>query len=490
MPIAFDTIPSNIALPLFYLEFAGSRPSQLDDLVKPILLIGQMNEAAEAGTAVEGTKYLVTSKDQAIELFGYGSELALMAEAIFANFAGAEVYAIPAGDAAAGVAATATITITGPATEAGTLYLRIAGKLVTVAVANAAVQDDIASAIEAAIDAADDDLPVTAGVATNVVTLTARNKGTIGNQVTLSINAKGADAGEVTPAGVTVALSGALLSAGATDNAATIWTNVLAAAGAYGSDGFDVIVLGNASSAMLTALQTEIVDRWDYDRALDGVLVYCVKDSSGDHVTFATGKDSRYQTFLALKETANWLSMECQYAAAYAAQLARSVADDPARPLQTLPLLGVYAGTPFDSATQNTLARNGCTNAAVDRAGNITIASDAVTSQETVSTPFNLSRFRRRLRNRIVTSYPRHKLADDGTAIGAGQAIVTPAIIKAAVLSEYRAMEEAGLVEGAADFKASLQVERDVDNANRINVLAFPDFVDQFRIGAFRVVTS
>jgi phage tail sheath gpL-like len=489
MTISFDTIPPTVALPLFYLEFAGSRPSQLDALVKPMLLIGQMNEAAAPGTAVEGTKYLVTSAEHAETLFGVGSELALMAAAVFANFPGAEVYALPAGDAASGVAATGTLTVSGTATAAGTIYLRVAGRLVTAGVAVGDDDEAVAASIEAALDAAAADLPVTAGVAAAVVTCTARNKGTIGNQITLSLNAKGADAGEAFPAGISVAAGAANLSSGATDNAATVWTNPLAAAGAYASEGFDVIVLGNASSAMITALQAEVVDRWDYDRALDGVIVYAVKDSAADHLTFAAAKDSRYQTFAALKESASWLSMECEYAAAYAAQLARSVAIDPARPLQTLPLLGVYAGTPFDQASQNTLANGGCTNVAVDRAGAITIASDSTTSEETVSTPFNLSRFRRRLRNRIVTSYPRHKLADDGTPIGAGQAIVTPAIIKAAVLSEYRAMETAGLVEDAAGFKDTLQVERNEDNPNRVDVLAFPDFVDQFRIGAFRVVT-
>jgi phage tail sheath gpL-like len=75
-------------------------------------------------------------------------------------------------------------------------------------------------------------------------------------------------------------------------------------------------------------------------------------------------------------------------------------------------------------------------------------------------------------------------LSDDGTRFGAGQAIVTPKIIKAELISEYRIDEFNGLVENGNAFKANLIVERDPNDPNRINVLYPPDLVNQLRIFA------
>ncbi|MDO9235946.1 MAG: phage tail sheath C-terminal domain-containing protein, partial [Aquabacterium sp.] len=95
-----------------------------------------------------------------------------------------------------------------------------------------------------------------------------------------------------------------------------------------------------------------------------------------------------------------------------------------------------------------------------------------------------LTEITRRLRNRILQKYPRHKLASDGTRFGAGQAIVTPSVIRGEIMAEYSDMEQLGLVENAKLFAKYLIVERDVTNPNRINVLLPPDLVNQLRIFA------
>lgn len=70
----------------------------------------------------------------------------------------------------------------------------------------------------------------------------------------------------------------------------------------------------------------------------------------------------------------------------------------------------------------------------------------------------------RRLKSVITSKYPRHKLANDGTSFGAGQAIVTPNVIKGEMLSIYRQLERAGIVENFELFKQYLIVERNADN--------------------------
>jgi len=95
-----------------------------------------------------------------------------------------------------------------------------------------------------------------------------------------------------------------------------------------------------------------------------------------------------------------------------------------------------------------------------------------------------LTEVTRRLRARITNKYPRHKLANDNTRFGAGQAIVTPSVIRGELIAEYADMEDAGLVENMDLFKKYLIVERNATNPNRLDVLLPPDLVNQLRVFA------
>ncbi|MNL22928.1 Phage tail sheath protein [compost metagenome] len=88
------------------------------------------------------------------------------------------------------------------------------------------------------------------------------------------------------------------------------------------------------------------------------------------------------------------------------------------------------------------------------------------------------------LKGRITSKYGRHKLANDGTRFGAGQAIVTPSIIRNELIAAYSALERQGIVENMEAFQEHLIVERDAQNPNRVNILFPPDYVNQLRVVA------
>ena len=90
------------------------------------------------------------------------------------------------------------------------------------------------------------------------------------------------------------------------------------------------------------------------------------------------------------------------------------------------------------------------------------------------------------LKSVITSKYGRHKLANDGTRFGAGQAIVTPTVIRAELLASYYALERLGIVENADAFAQYLVVERSATNPNRLNVLFPPDLVNQLRVFALQ----
>ena len=101
-----------------------------------------------------------------------------------------------------------------------------------------------------------------------------------------------------------------------------------------------------------------------------------------------------------------------------------------------------------------------------------------------VTTLATLAKLLRNQRHAITSKFPRHKLADDGTKFGPGQAIVTPIIIKSELVAEYRMDQFNGLAENTQQFKAHLIVERDQNNPNRCNVLYPPDLINQLRVFA------
>ena len=90
-------------------------------------------------------------------------------------------------------------------------------------------------------------------------------------------------------------------------------------------------------------------------------------------------------------------------------------------------------------------------------------------------------------RARVATKFPRHKLASDGTRAGAGQALVTPKIIRADGIAQFRQWEEVGIVESVDSWIGNYIVERDATDPNRVNELLPADIVNQLRVFAGRV---
>jgi phage tail sheath gpL-like len=103
---------------------------------------------------------------------------------------------------------------------------------------------------------------------------------------------------------------------------------------------------------------------------------------------------------------------------------------------------------------------------------------------ELMTTLATLAKLLRNQKQAITSKFPRHKLANDGTKFGPGQAIVTPGIIKAELINQYQLDMYNGLVEDLTNFKRNLLVERDPNDPNRVNVLYPPDLINQLRIFA------
>jgi phage tail sheath gpL-like len=484
MSISFNAIPLDLRTPGQFVEFDSSRAvSGPQAQPQRVLVIGQK---LAAGVAPANVPIRITQADQAIQKFGRGSMLAAMCAAFLANNPVAETWALPMADNGAGVAATKTITVTGPATAAGTLSLLIAGQKVEVGVADEDTATEVATAIAARV-AALPDLPVTAASAAGVVTLTARHKGVAGNDIDVRVNYR---TGEVTPAGLAIAIAAVTAGTGNPD--------VTAAFTAIGDDWYNTFVLPWTDDGNLDVVEAELADRFGPLRMIDGLAFTHAEDTYGDLATLGGARNSPHVSIGGLKgcPTPPWI-----VAAAYAGVVSYHGAIDPARPFQGLVLQGVLApavGDRFTREERDLLLRDGISTFTIDAGGNVAVERPITTHQTNafglpdvayldVNTLLTLSYLRWSTRARIGTKYGRHKLAADGTLYGAGQAVVTPKVIRAELISLFREWEEIGLVEDIEAFKRDLIVERDAGDVNRLNALLPPNLVNQFRVFAAQV---
>ncbi|MET2901749.1 phage tail sheath C-terminal domain-containing protein, partial [Vibrio rotiferianus] len=104
-----------------------------------------------------------------------------------------------------------------------------------------------------------------------------------------------------------------------------------------------------------------------------------------------------------------------------------------------------------------------------------------------VMTPATAMYYRQKQRSLITSVYPRHKVAKDGTKFAPGQPIVTPTMFKSQLLSLYRDLELAGIVQDFDGYKASLIVELDDNNKQRVNYQDSPQFVNGLIIVAGKI---
>lgn len=479
--ISFNQIAADLRVPGAYVEFDASRArGGLPVMANKVLIIAQK---LAGGTAPSLVPQRVFQEAQADQLFGKGSIAARTYAAFRRADASSECWVVGLPDLIAGTAATSTITVTGPATAAGTIALMVAGQKVPVGVANASTADTTAAAIAAAVNAKAD-LPVTAIAAAAVVTLTAKHKGTAGNDIDVRHSHY---QGEALPAGIGLAFAAVTPGAGDPDYD-TVWP-------ALGEVDYRTIILAAHSAPVLASIEEELASRWGPQRMQESFCWTAKRGNLAALIAFGPSRNSELVSNIGtgLSPTPPW-----EWAGAYGGIGGYQTAIDPARPLNTLTLPGVLAPAAndrFGRTDREALLRAGIATCIVDAGGNVvlerTITSyqkDAFGQPNTAfldaETVLTLSYIRVAVRARFLTKYPRHKLARDGTRFGAGQAIVTPSVLRAELVALFRELEEAGLVENLDQFKADLIVEIDAADPNRVNALIPPDLVNQLRVFA------
>lgn len=493
MPVQFNAIPANLRVPLFYAEVnagpnAYQGPSRL-------LVIGQRTAA---GSVAANTIRILDNDPQA--LGGPGSHLAEAALWARQNNPFGEIWVAAIADPA-GQAATKTITVaSGIEGQTGTVVVYVAGERVEVAVMPTDTDDNVATNIAAAINAGyakfgrSLSFPVTAAAALNVVTLTARNVGVLGNKIAIDKDLVG-DEGPLQQH-LTIA-----------DGVAGTGTPVLGTLlAALGDMEFDWIAAPYADTTSLNSIKTFLDGRWSPLEQIYGHYVTTLFDTFGN---LAAAGSARNDPNVSIMGVPNSPSPPWRWAAAVGGVIARDKniggevdqAYRISQPLQTLPLVGILPPKSrldwFQIAQRNTLYQDGIAGFRVMVDGTVLLDRVPTTYRLNawnqpditwldVETRAQIVYFVRYMRQRITQKYGRHALADDNPRGQPG--IVTPKILKAECVHIYKELEDGGLVENSALFAQSLVVERSAD-PNRVNAYLPADVVNQFRIFAANVTT-
>lgn len=437
------------------------------------------------GQEVELVPRQFTSSNGASTLFGRGSLLHGMAEALFDVNTTTEAWAVTLDDESGTTRAVFSIELVGNATAAGTLYVYVGGKRFAVGVSSGDTPAIMGAALAAALQA-DTALPIRASWdGTSKVMLVALNGGTTANALDIRFNYF---TGEEFPAGITVPVVATDIP-GATDpDVTTVWP-------VLGDVHYNVFGTSLTDTASLAAFEAELLDRFAPDRAIDAVVVVTLDES---HATLLTTVSTRNSQHLSIMGGFAIPSPTWTTTARLVGLVARSASGDPALPFQNMVLTGTRAPKitdEFTLAEQELLLAAGIAIFKTNANGQVLIGRMVSTYTEDaqaapddtfrdINTTLTLGYFRWDLRNTLTAKFPQHKLADDGIRFDPGQAIVTPNIFRAEIIAIAKGWERRGLLENFDAFKKSVTVTRDVAlDPNRLDVLIAPDLVNQFRVG-------
>jgi len=465
--VLFDTIQSGVLKPGKYFEYnTRGAVHTLPANEQSVLIVAQRTSG---GSIPALTPMQVFSDSDAAAYFGYGSHAHLMVRAAIRANPYLQISVCALDDSASSpVARVQTLAINGPATGSGTFTLYVGNVRYQIGIASADTAATIAANVKAALDA-DPSLPFTVTIATATLTFTAKNKGTVTNQVDFET--------AITATGVTATLTAT--------TAGTVDPDISTALASVFAKDYTIIAAPFNDATSLAALKTHldaISGAMEQRPATgyfgyDGLLASCTTLSSNvnsGRIVNGFLRGTRSPAF--------------EVAAAYAAVKASE--EHPARPLNYLPLIGIGAppiNQRLSRTEQEACLANGVAPLEVGP-GEVVQIVRAVTTY--TKDPQNitdralldiqsicvLDYVRKVIRTDIALCFPRDLLSSK-----------TPPRVRDRILFRLYQLEELEIVENVAENEPGIIVERDEQDSNRLNAKIPVNIVNGLHVFAGRI---
>ncbi len=482
MSVLFNNIPGNMLVPFAYFEInSGGTPFQG---LPRVLLIGQQNAGslATAG-AVFGP---IQNQAEADAQFGVGSMLSAMFAIARRNAPFQPIWALPIADPA-GAKAAGAFTFTAPGvTGAGILWCL--GRRIPFQINAADTGAIVAGKAAAAINAAR--VPFVAavdGTDNTKVNVTARNNGAVfnGQEMTFATD----ESNVLTAANTTVvALTG---GTGTPDLAGPL--------ASLGDVEYDFIGAPYSDTASLNAVRDFLDDtagRWSPMQQLYGGYFAVQFGTLSGLVTAGAARNDPHAVVVGSQRSP---SPEWEWVASATGKASAHLGDAPevSRPLQTLTLDGVLPprdrATWWDVTDRQALYADGIAACRVRSDGVVAIDRFVTTYQKTaagvpdgtfrdVETMYQLMFAIRYFKTSVSNKHARQALADENPFNLAE--VATPNSVRNTLVHAYNDLVALGVLENAEMFAQFVVVERDPNDANRLNAYLPLDVVNQLRVFA------
>ena len=489
--IDIDSIPANLRVPGTYIEIDGSLAGLGGANQPSILLVGNKFVGT---TAIAGTIALVSGLFDVGIKCGAGSMLYNMAKRLYAINPLADIYILPFVDNASGAFATATIECTTAPTADGTLSLYLGGQLISVSLTADMDTDAVATAIHTAVNAYDTSyhtLPARSTLLDSTSTLTARHRGTCGNQIDLRINAR---PGDQTPTGLVLDITG--FSGGTLIPTAITDVNIQAIFDADTS-GFlqapvKYIALGHNDAVTMQAFHLESQRRY-LPPIQSGFRIFTANNASySDQISYGQAKNGEHISCLGLNDNG---STAWEAAAIYAAVAGPALYNNPVKSLEGKVLKGLTVFSNFQFTQQNSLLFAGISTVQKSRDGTVTISrAISMYQHRTDDTPDDafldintaeaMERIRYTQRLGAIQRFRGKVAAGANDQYRAGLPIVNVDTIRAYLLALYKntLLAELGWVRDYEWYKDQLIIEQDPQNPSRFNYIDAPVINSPFYI--------
>lgn len=488
MSVSFNAIPGNVLVPFYYAEInSGGSPYQGNP---KLLLIGQKTSSGSAAANVPIGP--IQSETQADALFGVGSMLAFMFRVARVAAPFQPIWAVPLADPA-GAAAAGKVSIGTAPGVTGAGVLHVMGRRITFQVNAADTRSTVAAAIVAAINAAG--LPVTAAVnGTNnyEADITARHVGALGNAQELRIASNEPNVLNATNTTITALANGSGVPA------------LTTALSNCGDEEYDFIAAPYADATSLDAVRSFLdgsSGRWSPMQQLYGHYFTAFYGTLSACVSLGNSRNDPHVSILASQAmpVPQW-----EVAASLAGVAAAHLGDAPevSRPLQTLLLPGVLPPRDrslwFRKVDRQALYADGMAGYTIDVDGVCRVDRCVTTYQQTaagvtdatfrdVETLFQLMFVSRYFRSEVSNRHSRQALADDNPFNV--RDIATPRSVRDTLIHAYSDLVALGVLENRDLFASFLEVERDPNDATRLNAYLPVDVVNQLRVFAANITT-
>lgn len=490
MAIAFDAVPANARVPLFWPEIRPAQSPYIRSL--KMLLIGRATEASTGDVDVP----TILSAADAAEMWGRGSMLAHMYEVARMNGGPfIEIWGMALPKDVAFVAATGSITVTATAPKDSSLAITLGGRTFFVIVRKTDTTAQIATKIKNAINTKPF-LYVTAAVEVLTPTrvdLTCRWKGVSGNRIDITLTSFGNVDRVARKILTVVQLAGGVGEPSISGGLAKL-----------GAQEFDVIVPADYTAPAAMAIYEDFMNgstgRWSPSKQLYGHFFVGYRGSLSAQTTFGDLHNDPHISVIGVENSPSpaWL-----WGAALGAVACIHWAAPPeiSRPLHTLQLQGVIVPTAMESWWDLTERQNlidyGISTfkvgdnrqPVIDRVVTLRKTNawgDPDPSWLDAVTMFQAAFFTRFMRSAITGAFPRSALTTENTGI---PGFASPEQIKNVILVAYLFLVREGLVENYPLFAEALIVERNAIDANRVDIMMRPDLVNQLVIVAAAIET-